>query len=200
MQSASNVISGSMRGARSARLLRGAVLWPRWRFRSAPAAPGPVRQGRGRCPTSRRRSSTTRASSCSTTGSDYKDARQEVRRGRAPAPVFGMGAQGAHHGGLRALRGEGLRRLDLGGAALRDAASGQPRRRLRAVPDRLVVLRADPRRQPRSGPDRKGDRRARRGVAQISGFANTPQNAKQQDRDRARPARRQGDGRSAATI
>ena len=37
--------------------------------------------------------------------------RQEIRRGRAPASVFGMGAQGADHGRLCAIRGEGVRRV-----------------------------------------------------------------------------------------
>ena len=67
---------------------------------------------------------------------------------------------------------------DQRGEALRDAASRQPGRGLRAVPDRLVVLRPDPRRHPRSGTRREGDRRARGGGAQISGHANTPSSAK----------------------
>ena len=94
--------------------------------------------------------------------------RQEIRRGRPPAPLFRLGAQGADHVGLCLLRGAGLRRLDHRRAALRHPASRQPRRGLCAVPDRLVLFRSDPRRHARPGPHRKGDRRARRSGAQIS--------------------------------
>jgi len=46
--------------------------------------------------------------------------------------------------------------------------SGQPGRRLCAVPDRCLLLRSDLRHLARPGPHREGDERARRGVAQIS--------------------------------
>ena len=58
---------------------------------------------------------------------------QEVRGGRPPASVFGLGAQVADHVGLRLLRGRHVRRLDHCRAALRHAASRQPGRRLCAV-------------------------------------------------------------------
>ena len=64
--------------------------------------------------------------------------------------------------------GTAVRRLGHGGEALRDPASGQPGRGLRAVPDRLVLFRPDPRHHPRPGAHRARDAGARRGGAQIS--------------------------------
>ena len=84
--------------------------------------------------------------------------------------------------------------------ALHHAASGQPRRGLRAVSDRRVLFRPDSGRHPRPGAHREGDRGARGGVAQISRIPNTPTSARRKIEIGARPARRQGDGRSAATT
>ena len=124
---------------------------------------------------------------------DYKDGRQEIRGSRPPAPVFGLGAQVADHVGLCLLRGAANTTKSISAARRYvDAASGQPGRGLCAVPDRLVLLRPDPRRHPRPGPHREGDRGARRG-----GRANirTPnmRSAPSRRSSRARPARRQGD-------
>ena len=98
----------------------------------------------------------------------FQSRRQEIRGSRPPAPVFGLGAQGAHHAGLCLLRGERIRRLHHRGEALRHAASGHGRRGLCAIPDRLVLFRGNPRRHPRPGAHRKGDAGARGSGAQIS--------------------------------
>ena len=86
-----------------------------------------------------------------------------------------------------------VRRLHQRRQALRDAASGQPGRRLRAISDRHVLLRSDSRRHPRPGARRQGGRRARRGGAQISEYRIRAQR-QEKDRHGARPARRQGNG------
>ena len=76
-------------------------------------------------------------------------------------------------------------------AALRHAASRQPGRGLRAVPDRLVLFRPDPGHHPRPGPHRKGGCGARGGRSQVSRLRICDRR-QAQDRDRARSARRQG--------
>ena len=116
---------------------------------------------------------------------------QEIRGSRPPAPLFGLGAQGADHAGLRLLRGEGIRRLHQRREALRHAAPGQPGRGLCAIPDRLVLFREYPRHHARPEAHHRGDERARRGVAQISAHR-IRQQRQEEDRSRARPARRQG--------
>ena len=80
------------------------------------------------------------------------------------------------------------------GDPLRHAASRQPGRGLCAISDRGLALRPDSGHLARPGPHREGDRRAGRGDPQISDLGICDQR-QGQDRRRARPARRQGNGR-----
>ena len=70
----------------------------------------PVRQGRRAARRAGRAALQRGPLSCSTT-SKTQGRGQEIRRGRPPASVFGMGAQGADHVGLRLLPGRRLRRM-----------------------------------------------------------------------------------------
>ena len=74
--------------------------------------------------------------------------------------------------------GTPVRGLGHGGEALRDLASGQPGRRLRAIPDRLVLFRPDPRHHAAtSSAPRRRCRRSTRWCANIR-TPNTPPAAK----------------------
>ena len=74
---------------------------------------------------------------------------------------------------------------------------GSPDAAYAQYPDRLVLFRRDPRHHPRPGAHRKGARRAGRGDPQIPDQRIRRQR-QAEDRDGPRPARRQGNGRSAA--
>ena len=99
---------------------------------------------------------------------DPKAAVEEVRGSRPPASLFRLGAQIAADVGLFLLQGRRLRQLHRRRDPLRHPASRQPGRRLRAISDRGLALRPDSGHLPRSGPHRKGHRRARRSDPQIS--------------------------------
>ena len=120
--------------------------------------------------------------------------RRRVRRGRAPASLFGLGAPRAADERLQLLCRQ----------AIIPSRSNPPRRFLSIHPgnrdapyallsDRAQLLRADQRRHPRPGDHPAGARRARRARPPLSRHA-LRRRRPAQDRPRPRPSRRQGDG------
>ena len=175
-----------------ARLLH-LLCWPRWSSRSEPAAASAACSARKRLlPTSRRRSSTTRASSCSTSGGITKMPSKKFEEVERQHPYSDWARKALIM--VAYARYEAKDYDECISAARRFVTlhPGSSDAALRAVPDRLGVFRADPRRQPRSGPHREGDRRARRGVAQISGFRIRAERQEARSRSRATnsPARK----------
>ena len=105
---------------------------------------------------------------------DLKAGLEEIRGSRPRASLFGVGAQIAADVGLLLLRRRRLRQLHRRRHPIRHLAPRQPRRGLCAISDRGLALRPDPGRNARSGPHRKGHRRAGRGDSQISDLGILP--------------------------
>ena len=137
-------------------------------------------------------SSITRAFSCSTTSRTTRKRRRNSTKWTAKIRIRIGRASRCSCRPIPTIR-PGIYRLHQFGQTLHDAASRQSRSRLRAIPDRLVLLRSDPRRQSRPGARRQGDRALEEVVAQISGHR-ICQRRQEKNRHGARPARRQGDG------
>ena len=133
--------------------------WCCWRRAWAPAAASICSARTTRRPTSRRQA-LQRGRLPAQRQARLQGGGEEIRGGRPPAPLFGMGAQGADHDGLCLLPGRRLRRVRHRGPALRHAASRQPGRRLRAVPDRRRPISTRSRTSPatRRAPRRRSPR------------------------------------------
>ena len=119
--------------------------------------------------------------------------RAHLRRGRAPASLFDLGAPRAADERVQLLCGGRLHQVDRFGAPLPVDPPRQSRRALCALSDRAQLLRADQRRHPRPGDHPPGAGFARRAGPPLSGHALCRRCAAQ-DRPRPRSSRRQGDG------
>ena len=119
--------------------------------------------------------------------------RADLRRGRAPASLFGLGAPRAADERVQLLCRARSYQVDRIGAPLPLDPPGQSRRALCALSDRAQLLRADQRRDPRPGDHPPGAGVAGRGRPPLSRHALCRRCAAQ-DRSGPRPSRRQGDG------
>ena len=115
-----------------------------------------------RRPTSPPTGSTTRASTFSTQKKDPKEAAKKFEEVDRQHPYSEWARKSLIMSAYAYYQAGEYDDCDQRGQALHHAASGQPGRRLRAIPDRLVLLRRNSRRHPRPGAHRKGARRARR--------------------------------------
>ena len=100
--------------------------------------------------------------------------RQAVRRGRAPASLFDLGAPRAADERVQLLSRAEIYRRDQLGPALPHHPPGQCRGALRAISDRDELLSADRRRDPRPDDDAAGVRRVRRADPPLSRHAAMP--------------------------
>ena len=127
------------------------------------------------------------------TSGDYDRCGEAVRRGRAPASLFGLGPPRAADERLLLLYGAAISRRDQLGAALPDHPPRQQGRALRQLSDRDELLSADRGRQPRPEDHAAGGRFVRRADPPLSAEPLCRRRAAEARPDQ-RPSRRQGDG------
>ena len=163
-----------------------------WPVRSAPAAASqPLRQGRQSFRTSRRRSSTTRASSCSTARQDYKGPPRRFEEVERQHPYSEWARKALI---MSAYAHYEAKDYDESVSAARRYVTlhpGSPDAAYAQYPDRLGLFRADPRHHPRPGPTEKAIAALEEVVRKYpdSEYARTP-SARSRSRATSSPARK----------